>query len=79
MKFTETKPRKAKYGFRTSISIVEIMQMGDFAKSIFGTNDYSGKDYWFEIPSSYTSGIHVNVYINDEVLYEKFKAVNDAN
>lgn len=77
MKFDETKPRKAKYGFKIGVRLDTILEMGEFIKQVFGDKG-QGDGWWAEAPNAY-GHMSFLVYIDDDELYEKFKAVNDAN
>jgi hypothetical protein len=79
----ETKPRKAKFGFRYNISIYgTLMEMAQKARDmaqvcelIYHTlGDPDGDNWWYDMPNRNGSQNELLVYINDIVLYEKFKA-----
>lgn len=77
--FRETKPRKAKYGFKLDMHDYEaiFLQAPDLLKACFG-NTSAGLEWWQEMPNSMGS-VSLLIYINDEALYNKFKALNDAS
>jgi hypothetical protein len=83
----ETKPRKAKFGFRYNITIYgtlmekaknarEMAQVCEMIHATLGEPDR--ENWWYETPNRNGSHDELLVYINDIALYEKFKAAVDS-
>lgn len=78
MKFQETKPRKAKHGFKVSVDNSTIMLLGKAIESVFAGVPEGSDRWWWEFTNKFGRA-EVLVYINDEELYQNFKAVHDVN
>ena len=71
---TETKPRKAKYGFKCQYAGNTILDIGVLVRSTLGKP--SGNGWWDEVTSN-MGQIGYLIYFDDEALYELFKAANE--
>jgi hypothetical protein len=69
---TETKPRKAKYGFKCQYAGSTILDIGVLVRSTLGKG---GPGWWDEVTSN-MGQIGYLIYFDDEALYEMFKAAN---
>lgn len=81
---TETKPKKAKWGFKCQYAGNSILDIGVLVRETLGktppcaTPPYRGVDdpWWDEVTSN-MGQIGYLIYFNDQVLYEQFKAANE--
>lgn len=82
MKIVETKPRKAKFGFRYNYSfrgnlLVMAEQAREFARVCDLIHEVLGNPdqvtWWHTMPNNMGISEELLIYINDETLYEKFK------
>jgi hypothetical protein len=73
--FREFKPRKASYGFDTSIRQDTFLKTANVISNVLGDQP---DDKWFMEITGYTTPQALKVYINDAELYEQFMSVNDT-
>lgn len=83
----ETKPRKAKFGFRYNISTYgTLLEKAQHARNMaqvcelihFTLGDPDRENWWYELSNSNGRSDSLLVYINDLGLYEKVKAAIDG-
>lgn len=86
-KLIETKPRKAKFGFRGSLDLwgSDLVKLAEEARSIATMCDLihevmgaeSDADWWIETPNN-AGSVSILLYINDVNRYERMKAALDT-
>jgi hypothetical protein len=82
----EMTPRKAKYGFTSSIGTSNFVDLGAFISDILGkptrylpipVGEKDTRAWWVDLIVS-NGNAKISVYINDEDLYNKFLNANNA-
>ena len=64
------KPRKSKYGLRTTVTLTSLMMCARLQRDLSDQGEY-GKDYWIEIEvKRYSSVADFTLYVNSDHIFE---------
>jgi hypothetical protein len=76
--FGETKPRKAKYGFKAYLSTYNLLKTTELIRRVMGEEEEDG--VWFMVMNHIMGGSpELLIYIDDQGVYEAFKQANAAS
>lgn len=77
MLLKEFKPRKAKYGFSTTLGVYNMLDVSEIILQTLGKPEPKSDAWFMEFSASYGAS-DLKIYINDTPSYERFKQALQA-